>query len=81
MTPGSFDPDTCRSVVGDARARDLEADARATAESGAPLVRPPSSATSYWGAVQEEMEWRVRVQAHAKRTERIARKAAADSLQ
>ena len=32
MTPGSFDHKTCRAMVGDARARAIESDARAVSD-------------------------------------------------
>lgn len=75
MTPGSFDPKTCRAMVGDARARAIESDARQLADSGGILTRSPSTARTYWDGVQEEAEWRVARAAYQARTERIARKA------
>lgn len=74
MTPQSFDPITCRHLIGDARARILEAQARELADNNQPLGRGPDLSTSYWGAVQEEAEWRVMCEAYGKRMARIERK-------
>ena len=64
MTPGSFDPTTCRAIVGDERARALEARARADADSadlGEPgaAYRPPAAGEgTYWDQVRSESEIR-----------------------
>ena len=78
MTPGSFDTSTCRALIGDARARVLEADARSTADRGAELARADFSAGTYWDGVREEAEWRVARAAYEARVARIARKKAAE---
>ena len=73
MTPGSFDIDTAKEVVGDERMRPIVF-ARIDADAG--KYDPPlSAASTYWGGVQDEMASRVYVDAHAKRQARIQRMA------
>lgn len=77
MTPRSFDSETCRELVGDERARQIEAQGRSKAEQGIELVRPPTSAITYWGMVQEDAAFIVECDAYRKRKDRMARKAKA----
>ena len=78
MTPGSFDAETAREIVGDARARAIEAAARADADSGAfNLPHRRQASQTYWDGVYAEMERVVYTAQHAKRLERIKRKAKA----
>ena len=79
MTPGLFDTQTCRRIVGDERARVIEANARRSADSGEQLVRPESCAKTYWDGVQEESEWRVACAAYTARAARITRKLASEA--
>lgn len=80
MTPGSFDPTTCRAIVGDERARALEARARADADSadlGEPgaAYRPPAAGEgTYWDQVHSESEIRTYWHAFHTRIERRRRK-------
>jgi hypothetical protein len=73
MTPQSFDIDTCKEVIGDARVRVIESKARQDAENG--ISDPPAQRKNgtYWDGVDSYMEYIVYVTAHHKRTERIAR--------
>lgn len=72
MTPHSFDIDTAKEVVGDARTRTIEAKARADAENG--TNDPPSMGLgSYWSQVSAEMDYKVYSEAHAKRVKRMQR--------
>lgn len=86
MTPGSFDPVTCRALVGDERARTLEAKARADADSAeldAPenAYRPPETHDeTYWGQVIGECALRTYMHAFYTRIERRRRKARASSM-
>lgn len=81
MTPRSFDPITCRSIVGDERARLLEARAREDADSadldepGAAYRPPAAGEGTYWDQVRSESEIRTYWQAFQKRIERRRRKA------
>ena len=73
MIPNSFDIDTAKEVVGDSRMRTIEAKARADADSG--QCEPPQQGPgSYWSQVSAEMDYRVYINAHNKRMERIDRK-------
>ena len=72
MTPQSFDIDTCKEVVGDARMRVLEAKARQDADSGI-MDAPADVEGTYWDRVYSYMEYIVYVTAHHKRLERIQR--------
>jgi len=73
MTPKSFDIDTCKEMVGDARMRVIEAKARQDAESG--IVDPPARAQerTYMDRVYSYMEYVVYITAHHKRLERQQR--------
>ena len=72
MTPQSFDIDTCKEVVGDARMRTLEAKARQDADNGI-MDAPADVEGTYWDRVYSYMEYVVYVTAHHKRLERIQR--------
>lgn len=77
MTPGSFDPTTAREMVGDQRAREIEAKARRDADEG--VFTPPAPAAAlgtYWAACQETFERVVYAEQHARRLKRLARLAA-----
>lgn len=54
MTPGSFDHETSREIVGDAFARDLEAKARNDADAGT-YDPPETKYGTYWDEVQGYM--------------------------
>jgi hypothetical protein len=72
MTPQSFDIDTCKEVIGDARVRVIEAKARQDAAYG--ISDPPARADgTYWDKVYSYMEYIVYVTAHHKRLERQQR--------
>ena len=75
MTPGSFDPDTCRELVGDARVRKLEAAGRAAADADGPAPERKPESGSYWGKVQDEAAYRIELAAYHKRMERRLRMA------
>lgn len=77
MTPGSFDPATSREVVGDSRARALEAKARGDADNA--TYDPPEylSTGSYWAQAQSCFDRTVYHAQYQKRIERNARKAGA----
>jgi len=72
MTPKSFDIDTCKEVVGDARMRVIEAKARQDADNGV-MDAPAMAKGTYWDVVRSDMEYVVYVTAHHKRLERIQR--------
>jgi len=72
MTPQSFDIDTCKEVVGDARMRTIEAKARQDADNGV-MDAPAMAKGTYWDGVYSYMEYVVYVTAHHKRMERIQR--------
>ena len=72
MTPKSFDIDTCKEVVGDARTRTIEAKARQDAESGV-MDKPARAEGTYWDVIRSDMEYVVYITAHHKRLERIQR--------
>ena len=72
MTPKSFDIDTCKEVVGDARMRTIEAKARQDADNGV-IDAPKERKGTYWDGVDSYMEYVVYVTAHHKRLERIQR--------
>lgn len=73
MTPRSFDQETCREMVGDERARAIEAKAREDADSGR-YSPPAKAATSYWGQCQEDFASLVYGHQFKSRLERNARK-------
>jgi len=72
MTPQSFDIDTAKEIVGDARMRVIEAKARQDADNGV-MDEPAQAEGSYWDVVRSDMEYVVYVTAHHKRLERIQR--------
>ena len=72
MTPQSFNIDTCKEVVGDARMRFIEAKARQDADSGI-MDRPARAQGTYWDVVRSDMEYIVYITAHHKRLERQQR--------
>ena len=72
MTPKSFDIDTCKEVVGDARMRVIEAKARHDADNGI-MDKPARADGTYWDKVYSYMEYIVYITAHRKRLERIQR--------
>lgn len=56
MTPQSFDIDTCKEVVGDARMRVIEAKARQDADNGV-MDAPAMTKGTYWDGVYSYMEY------------------------
>ena len=76
MTPKAFDDATCQELVGDERLRVLSATAKKAADRGeGPPERVPVQG-SYWSQVQDEAEYRVKLEAYTKRLARISRMAA-----
>lgn len=76
MTPQSFDLNTCKEFIGDARVRVIEGKARADTEHGTQAYVPPEkTAQDYLGQVREDVEDVVYFNAFKKRTERMARMA------
>lgn len=74
MTPKSFDPTTSREMVGDDRARVIEAKARADADAGR-YEPPEASGSTYWARCQDEFATFVYIDQHRRRAARNARKA------
>ena len=72
MTPKSFDIDTCKEVIGDARMRVIEAKARHDADNQIIDV-PPTPQGTYWEKVNSCMEFIVYIAALNKRLERVKR--------
>ena len=72
MTPKSFDIDTAKEIVGDARMRVIEAKARADADTGTHNA-PQRDAGGYWDRVRSDMEYIIYITTHHKRLERIER--------
>jgi hypothetical protein len=72
MTPQSFDIETCKEIVGDARMRVIEAKARQDADSGV-MDEPAQAEGSYWDVVRSDMEAVVYTTAYEKRLARIQR--------
>jgi hypothetical protein len=72
MTPQSFDIDTAKEIVGDARMRTIEAKARQDADSGI-MDKPARAEGTYWDVIRSDMEYVVYTTAHHKRLERIQR--------
>jgi hypothetical protein len=72
MTPQSFDIDTAKEIVGDARMRTIEAKARQDADSGI-MDKPAKAEGTYWDVIRSDMEYIVYTTAHHKRLERIQR--------
>ena len=73
MTPKSFDIDTAKEIVGDARMRVIEAKARQDADNGIMDAPPAKVDGTYWEGVDSYMEYVVYTTAHHKRLERIQR--------
>lgn len=88
MTPGQFDAATCRELLGDQRARVVEASARSHAEasdinSPGEAYSPPRTpaGATYWDGVVAEAERITYHQAFQRRIERMRRKqASTDNL-
>lgn len=74
MIPGSFDPATARTFVGDAQARALEQSARQDADAGA-YAPPPISGETYASQVAAQMCAIVYREQYTRRLARNARKA------
>ena len=72
MTPKSFDIDTAKEIVGDARMRVIEAKARQDADNGV-MDAPAMAKGTYWDVVYSIMEITVYVTAYEKRLARIQR--------
>ena len=72
MTPKSFDIDTAKEIVGDARMRAIEAKARQDADNGV-MDKPARAQGTYWDGIRSDMEYIVYITAHHKRLERIQR--------
>ena len=72
MKPKSFDIDTAKHIVGDARMRVIEAKARSDADAG--KHEPPQrDAGGYWDRVRSDMENVIYITTHHKRLERMER--------
>jgi hypothetical protein len=72
MTPKSFDIDTAKEIVGDARMRVIEAKARQDADNGT-IDKPVRAEGNYWDGVRSDMEYVIYTTTHHKRLERIQR--------
>lgn len=72
MTPKSFDIDTAKHIVGDARMRVIETKARTDADAGI-HDSPKRDAGGYWDRVRSDMEYVIYITTHHKRLERAAR--------
>lgn len=72
MTPKSFDIDTAKEMIGDARMRVIEAKARADTEVGVKDTPKPVIG-SYWDRIRGDMEYIIYIYTHQKRTERMER--------
>lgn len=75
MTPGSFDIDTAKEMLGNERMRSVETKARTDADGGTDAYAPPKCAGSdpYWIQVQTSMARVVYLNAFKKRIDRAAR--------
>ena len=73
ITPKSFDIDTAKAMLGDARMRVIEAKARADADGGISDSPKRDNSAPYWDRVMNDMEFVVYVTTHHKRLERIER--------
>ena len=73
MIPKSFDINTAKEVIGDARMRMIEAKARADADAG--LIDSPKrdEQGTYWDRIRNDMEYVVYVDMHHKKMQRIER--------
>lgn len=72
MTPKSFDIDTAKHIVGDARMRVIETKARNDADTGKHDA-PQRDAGGYWDRVRSDMEYIIYTTTHQKRLERMER--------
>lgn len=72
MTPKSFDIDTAKHIVGDARMRVIEDKARSDAGAGKHDA-PQRDADGYWDRVRSDMEYIIYITTHHKRLERMER--------
>ena len=77
ITPGSFDIETCKTIVGDDRCRILESSAREHAGKGLLPVSDEDNiftkGSSYWDKAQLTMQYTVWIEAYIKRNERLVR--------
>jgi hypothetical protein len=74
MKPKSYDIDTAKEIVGDARMRVIEAKARQDADNGVmDGMAHVETEVSYWDRVVQSMELVVYDAAYRKRLERIQR--------
>lgn len=74
MTPKSYDIDTAKEMVGDARMRFIEAKARRDADNGVrDGMAHVETEVSYWDRVVQSMELVVYDATYRKRLERIQR--------
>ncbi len=80
MTPGAFDAVTSRELVGDARARQIEAQAREHADTadlddpGAAYSAPRTASKTYWDEVRANADQATYYAAFQRRIERRKRK-------
>ena len=72
MTPKSFDIDTAKEIVGDARMRNIEAKAWQDADNGV-MDKSLRAEGTYWDGIRSDMEYIVYTITHHKRMERVAR--------
>lgn len=72
MTPGSFDAETSREMVGHERALVIEAKARVDADKGT-FDPPAMTEGSYWSRCQGEFDFAVYKAQYDKRIEKAAR--------
>jgi hypothetical protein len=87
MTPGQFDAATCRELLGDQRARIVEASARGHADAAdinnpGEAYSPPRipAGTTYWDGIVAEAERITYYQAFQRRLERMRRKQSTTNL-
>jgi len=76
MTPGKFDIDTAREMLGDDLARNIESKAREDADGGVNSYSPPDMpCNTYWDSVMLEMRKAVYLSQFHRRILRNRRKA------
>ena len=81
MTPGGFDAITSRELVGDQRARAIEAQAREHADAAdldnpeAAYAPPSSTGATYWDEVRSHADLVTYATAYSRRLERRRRQA------
>ena len=68
-----FGAETARLTLSAAQCREVEARARSDAEKGRRAPRNLSTADTYWGEVQEELERALYVETYEKRAARLRR--------